>query len=163
MCPSHFCRVRDTSPSSQSHLKFCRVRVESQELSSHFESLIYKLVSMSSHTKFQTFPIYFWLQVPQWTFSGCRSASGSSVAIGPSMDLQWLQVRQWIFSGFRSARGPSVAISLPEDLQWLQVRQQTFNLINNFVHNVMLTPKPQTPNLTPILKFAPKLNHKPYP
>jgi len=38
-----------------------RVRVESQEWSSHFESLDYKLESMSSHTKFQTFPIYFWL------------------------------------------------------------------------------------------------------
>jgi len=38
-----------------------RVRVEPQEWSSHFESLVYKLDSMSSHTKFQTFPIYFWL------------------------------------------------------------------------------------------------------
>jgi len=26
--------------------------------------------------------------VPQWTFSGYRSASGSSVAIGPQVDLQ---------------------------------------------------------------------------
>jgi len=28
MCPSHFCRVRVTSPSSQSHLKFFRVESE---------------------------------------------------------------------------------------------------------------------------------------
>ena len=32
-----------------------RVRVESQELSSHFESLVCKLESMSSHTKFYVF------------------------------------------------------------------------------------------------------------
>jgi len=29
-----------------------------------------------------------------------------------------------------------------------------------FVHNVMLTPKTQTLNLTPIFKFAPELNLK---
>ena len=46
-----------TSPSSQSHLKF--FRVESRELSSHFESLVYKLVSMSSHTKFHVFSTTF--------------------------------------------------------------------------------------------------------
>ena len=49
MCPSHFCRVRVTTPSSQSHLNFSsRVRDESRELSSHFESLVCKLESMSS-------------------------------------------------------------------------------------------------------------------
>jgi len=45
MCPSHFCRVRVTSPSSQSHLRFFRVRDESQELLSHFESMVCKLES----------------------------------------------------------------------------------------------------------------------
>jgi len=70
MCPSHFCRVRVTSPSSQSHLKFCPVRVEpwlgrveSQEWSSNFESLVYKLELMSSHTNFKLFLYIF----------GCRS------------------------------------------------------------------------------------------
>jgi len=57
-----------------------QVTVESQEWSSHFESLVYKLESMSSHKKFQTFPIYF----------GYRYASWPSVAIGPPVDLQWL-------------------------------------------------------------------------
>jgi len=36
-----------------------RVRVESQELSSHFESLVCKLESMSSHTKFHIFSTTF--------------------------------------------------------------------------------------------------------
>jgi len=54
MCPSYLCRVRVTSPSSQSHLKFSRVRLvswlgpvesESHELTSHFESLVCKLES----------------------------------------------------------------------------------------------------------------------
>jgi len=58
------------SESSQGHEPFesesskifsSRVRVESQEGSSHLESLVYKLESMSSHTKFQTFPICLWL------------------------------------------------------------------------------------------------------
>jgi len=58
------------SESSQSHLKFFRVeseselwlgrvRVKSRELSSHFESLLCKLESMSSHTKFQVFSTAF--------------------------------------------------------------------------------------------------------
>jgi len=47
-----------------------RARVESQEWSSHFESLVYKLESMSSHTNFGLFPHIF--------------------AIGPPVDLQWL-------------------------------------------------------------------------
>ena len=34
-------------------------RVESQEPSSHFESLVCKLESMSSHTKFHVFSTYF--------------------------------------------------------------------------------------------------------
>ena len=66
MCLSHFCRVRDTSPSSQSHLKFLRfrswlgrVRVESQELSSHFESLVSKLESMSCQRKFDITAVFF--------------------------------------------------------------------------------------------------------
>ena len=66
MCSSHFCRVRVTSPSSQTHLKFFRVeseswlgRVESRELSSHFESLVCKLESMWSHTKFHVFSTTF--------------------------------------------------------------------------------------------------------
>jgi len=66
--PRHFCRVRVTRPSSQSHLKFFRVksesrpgrvRVESEELSSHFESLVCKLESMSSHTNFHIFLRHF--------------------------------------------------------------------------------------------------------
>jgi len=28
--------------------------------------------------------------IRQWTFSGYRSASGSSMALGPLVDLQWL-------------------------------------------------------------------------
>jgi len=46
--------------------------------------------------------------VPQWTFSGYRSASGSSVAIGPQVDLQWLYVRQGAFCGCRSTSGLSI-------------------------------------------------------
>jgi len=57
--PSHFCQDSVTSPSSQSHLKLIRVRVESRELSSHFESLVCKLESMSSHTKFHVFSTFF--------------------------------------------------------------------------------------------------------
>jgi len=34
-----------------------RVNVESQELSSHFESLVFKLESMSSQMKFHIFPM----------------------------------------------------------------------------------------------------------
>jgi len=41
------------------------------------------------------------------------------LAIGPPVDLQWLYVRQWTFSGYRSASGSSVAIGPPVDLQWL--------------------------------------------
>ena len=71
-CPSDFCRVRVTSPSSQSHLNFfewclslvktwsSQVRVESQELSSHFESLVCKLNSMSSQMKFHIFSMTFY-------------------------------------------------------------------------------------------------------
>jgi len=99
MCPSHFCRVRLESESrairvrvesesralrvrvesesskifsSQSRVMTwsSRVRVESQEWSRHFESLVYKLESMSSHTNFKLFLYIF----------GYRS----------SMDLQWL-------------------------------------------------------------------------
>jgi len=53
---------------SQGHLKFfrvrvmtwsCRVSVESQELLSRFESLVCKLESMSSHTKFRVFSTNF--------------------------------------------------------------------------------------------------------
>jgi len=47
--------------SESSEILLSRVKVESQEWSSDFEWLVYKLKSMSSHTKFQTFPIYFWL------------------------------------------------------------------------------------------------------
>jgi len=64
MCPRQFYRVRVTSPSSQSHLKFFRVeswltRVESQELPSHLESLVCKLESMSSQVKFHIFLMSF--------------------------------------------------------------------------------------------------------
>jgi len=44
MCLSHFCGVRVTSPSSQSHLKFCRVESESSHdlvKSSHNFSYIF--------------------------------------------------------------------------------------------------------------------------
>jgi len=60
MFPSHFCRVRVTSPWSQSNLNFfsSRVRLESQELSSHLESLVCELESMSSQMKFH---IFLWL------------------------------------------------------------------------------------------------------
>jgi len=36
-----------------------RVRVDSRELSSHLESLVCKLESMSSHTKFHVFSTFF--------------------------------------------------------------------------------------------------------
>jgi len=94
MCQSHFYRVRVTSPSSQSRARVIRnfvessqsrvmtwssrVRVESHKWSSHFESLVYKLESMSSHTDFKLFLYIF----------GYRSTSGSSVATGPPVDLQ---------------------------------------------------------------------------
>ena len=57
MCPSHSCRVRVTSLSSQSHQK--NFRVESQELASHFELFVCKLESISSHTKFHVFSTTF--------------------------------------------------------------------------------------------------------
>ena len=111
MCPSHFCRFRVTSPSSQSHLNFfrveseswlgrvesesseffssrirvmtwsSRVRVKSQELSSHFESLVCKLESMPSHTKFHVFLQHFFgmkwrlissKMVPNMLWNGAR-------------------------------------------------------------------------------------------
>ena len=77
---------------SQSYLKFFWVESEpSHDLiessqsrvttwSSHYESLVYKLESMSSHTNFKLFLYIF----------GYRSTSGPSVAIGPPVDLQWL-------------------------------------------------------------------------
>jgi len=40
MCPSHFCRVRVTSPSSQSHLNFFRVESESRLGRVRVESLL---------------------------------------------------------------------------------------------------------------------------
>ena len=49
-------RVRVTSPPSQSHMKFFQVESES----SHFESLVYKLESMSSHMKFYIFLWHFY-------------------------------------------------------------------------------------------------------
>ena len=87
-------QVRVTIPSSQSRVRVIwnfvessqsrvmtsssRVRVESQEWSSHFESLVYKLESMSSHTNFKLFLYIF----------AYRSANGPSVAVGPPVDLQ---------------------------------------------------------------------------
>jgi len=47
--------VSESFLSSQSHPKFFRVRVESKELLSRFESLVCKLESKSSHTKFHVF------------------------------------------------------------------------------------------------------------
>jgi len=47
------------------------------------ESLVYKLESMSSRTKIQTFPLLLYIV-------GYRCTSGPSVAIGPPVDLQWL-------------------------------------------------------------------------
>ena len=138
MCPSHFCRVRITSPSSQvrviqNFVESSQSRVIDLFESSHsqvtrmVESLriigLQARVNVESY-KFQTFPIYFWLQVHQCTFSGYRSTSGSLMAIGPPVDLQWLQ---WIFSGYRSASGPAVAIDPPVHLQWLQVHQWIFS------------------------------------
>jgi len=55
-------------------------QVESQERSSHFESLVYKLQSMSSQTNFKLFLYIF----------GYGSTIGPSEAIGPPVDLQWL-------------------------------------------------------------------------
>jgi len=63
---NHICRVRVTSPSSQSHIKSframtwsSRVRVESQGVSSHFEWLFSTFESMSSQMKFNIFPVSF--------------------------------------------------------------------------------------------------------
>jgi len=62
MCPSHFCRVRVTSPSSQSYIKFFRVELDSSHdlvESSHFQSLVCKQESISSHMKFHIFSMTF--------------------------------------------------------------------------------------------------------
>jgi len=60
MCPSHFYRVRVTSSSSQSHPKFFESSQSHDVVaSSHFESLVCKLESMSSHTKFHVFSTFF--------------------------------------------------------------------------------------------------------
>ena len=56
MCPSHFCRVRVTSPSSQSHLKFCRV-------SSH-----YLVESESSHKNGRVTSSYWFKSSSQCRF-----------------------------------------------------------------------------------------------
>jgi len=56
------------------------------------------------------------MQSTSTSFSGYRSASGSSMAIGPLVDLQWLLVRQWTFSDYWSVSGSSVAIGPPVDL-----------------------------------------------
>ena len=69
MCPSHFCRVRVGSESSQIfssrvRVRFMtwssRVRVEPQKLSSRFESFVCKLDSMSSHMNFHIFLSHFY-------------------------------------------------------------------------------------------------------
>jgi len=81
MCPSHFCWARVESESQALRVRVelesskifsspvrvrvmtwsSRVRVESRELSSHFESLVCKLQSISSHTKFHVFSTTFFL------------------------------------------------------------------------------------------------------
>jgi len=55
-----------------------RVNVESYKLS----NFSYIFLAIGPPVDLQ------WQLVPQWTFSGYRSASGSSVAIGPQVDLQ---------------------------------------------------------------------------
>ena len=54
-CPSHFCRVKITSPSSQSHLKFFRVQSESRHKNCRRVTQSYWLES-SSQMKFNIFP-----------------------------------------------------------------------------------------------------------
>jgi len=132
MCSSHFCRDRVMSPSSQSRVEsessWVRVelsqsRVESEsswvrvELSQSRVTRMIESLRVTcwharvnvSHTNFKLFLYIF----------GYPSASGSSVAIGPPVDLPWLLVHQWTFSGNRSTKGPSIAIGPPVDLQWL--------------------------------------------
>jgi len=69
MCPSHFCRVRVTSPSSQSsEILSSQSRVMTWSSQSRVTRMIESLrviglqarVYVESY-KFQTFPIYFWL------------------------------------------------------------------------------------------------------
>ena len=70
MCPSHFCRVRVTSPSSQSH-----DLVES----SHFELLVCNLESMSSHTKCHVFTATFF----------CYEMAPDKLINGAQLDMKW--------------------------------------------------------------------------
>ena len=82
MCPSHFCRVRVTSPSSQSHLKFCRVRVRVMTWSS--QSRVTKIieslrVNVESHNISRFFYNIFLLQngaryVKKWCPTCCEMA-----------------------------------------------------------------------------------------
>jgi len=89
MCPSHFCRVRVTSPKSQSHWKFCRVVSESSHdlvESNHKNGRVTTShwFTSSSHCRvIQNFKLFLYIL-------GHRSASGPSVAIGSPVDLQWL-------------------------------------------------------------------------
>jgi len=57
MCPSHFCRVRVTSPSSQSHLKFIRLESESSHKNCRVTSSYW--FASSSHMKFHIFSMTF--------------------------------------------------------------------------------------------------------
>ena len=91
MCPSHFCRVRVTTTSSQSHLNFFRISVitwpsQSGELSSHFESLVCKLESMLSHTKFHVFSTTFFAM--KW-HPTCNQTASDKFENGAQHAMKW--------------------------------------------------------------------------
>jgi len=103
ICPSHFCRVRITSPSSQSHLKFfrfivrvmtwsSRIKVESKELSSRFESLVCNLESMSSFTKFHVSSTRFFSM--KWR-PICHKVVPDKLENGAQHAMKWHPIRKW--------------------------------------------------------------------
>jgi len=57
ICPSHICRIRVTSPSSQSHSKFIRVESDSSHRNCRVNSCHWS--ASSSQRKFTIFPMPF--------------------------------------------------------------------------------------------------------
>ena len=111
MCLSHFCWLRVTSLSSQSHLKCFRVRSETShyfvELTQnrvtrtvdHFEWLVCKLESVSSHVKFHIFPTFFCYEMAPkllkndawWGKNGAQCILESVIASYLYLCLLWKQ------------------------------------------------------------------------
>ena len=74
MCPSHFCRVRVTSLSSQSHLKIFRVELLRSEIPSGMCAQL-RTVAESNNRDHAPQPLYYWLFALHIFFSSRTSRS----------------------------------------------------------------------------------------